>query len=85
MVCYTKPNYVLASTHQMSKLKGFCLMFTGFASIHFGCVDTLMNKSLRSILIVLPNNAKKQLYDAKLVAHTNKILLVTKFKIGSDL
>ena len=32
--------------------------------------------------MVLPNNAKK-LYNADLIAHTNAILLVNKFKLGN--
>ena len=35
--------------------------------------------------MVLPNNAKKTLYDAESVAHTNKILLVSKSKLENDL
>ena len=53
-------------------------------SIHFCSVDTLINKSLKIILMVLPNIAKK-LYDAKLVAHTNHVNLVSKFRLGNDL
>ena len=77
MLCF--PNYKYASTRQMSKLECFCLWsLPPFISAD---IDTWINKSLKSTLMVLPNNAKK-LYDVDLVAHANKILLVNKLKLG---
>ena len=56
-----------------------------FASTHFCCVDAL----IKNVIIVnsncLTEQCQKKFWVAKLVTHANKILLVTKFKLGNYL